>query len=145
MLETQQKQPLQSLTSNQFKSNLKHVQKQIKKFSYKDIQLTFHSLERAEQRLNLTKKTEIKKIAGRAKVNGIKWESLREETYESVFHLTHDEFVYLKAHFAPHAGNANVYFYKGNIFIFVGKNNNKLKTIISLKEILNKSKEEGAD
>lgn len=112
----------------------KKIKSRYHTFSYKDIRLSKHSIIRAEERLNLRRKEDIKKAAKEAKVKGINWKSIRYDTYSDTFGLNYSDYVFLKMKFCPHKNNS-VYFYKGNIFVFTGKSRNLLKTIISLDSI----------
>lgn len=106
--------------------------------SYKTIKLTSHSIQRAEERLNLTRKEDIKKLASAAKNSGIHLSGIRRDTYEKLG-LTFEEYCYLKSNFNFRTNSTGIYVYKGAVFIFVGKSKSILKTIINLK--LNKKGE----
>lgn len=100
--------------------------------SHKNIQLTNHSIIRAQERLNVTRKEDIKKLAGRAKSNGVNLSSLRPETYEKLG-LTKEEYIFLKNRFVQGNNSTAIYIHQGYVYVFVGKGQRTLKTIISLK------------
>lgn len=99
--------------------------------SHKNIKITGHSMDRAYQRLSISSKEEVRKFASDAKNKGINLNSIREDTYRRVG-LNRDEFEYLNKSFKAMNG-ANLYLWKGCIFVFCGKGGNTLKTIINLK------------
>lgn len=99
------------------------------KKSYRNIKLTSHSILRAEERLGISKKDELKKIASQAKFNGINTNLIQRDNYHK-FNLSWDEYLFLKGTFNPR--ESKIYLYKGNIFVFAGKGSNTLKTVINI-------------
>lgn len=105
------------------------------RFSHKDINVTSHAMLRAEERLQLTNKKELKKIASNARYKGVNISLIRKDTYMQ-FGLSYNEYVFIKGRFSQVNNSTNIYLYQGNLFIFCGKGNRTLKTVINLVRLI---------
>lgn len=101
----------------------------INNISYKDIKLTFHAQDRALERLGVTRKDELCKLAASAKKNGINLNSLDLYNHEELG-ITYDELVMLKRKYSPRNNSQKNYLYKNHIWVFFGNDGRTLKTII---------------
>ena len=99
--------------------------------SKKEIQLTFHSRDRAEERLGINSKNELRDRAASARFNGVNIKNVNINNYER-FGITYSELVALKTKFRKQNNSEKMYYNKGYIYIFFGKNCMSLKTIIKL-------------
>lgn len=102
------------------------------KISYKNFKLTSHSIQRAYERLNITSKDEIKKLAYQAKYKGINLNGVGINNYKDLG-LSYEELTNFKRKFRCYTNSNNIYLYKGNVYVFGGKPNINLITIIPLK------------
>lgn len=116
--------------------------------SYKDIKLSFHSIERARERLQLTDEKQIKKLASSAKKNGISLDKLTEERakllgiegnlYDSLVRFKNNKGRFRDFQFPTYKkGKESTYFYKNCFFIFGGKKDKTLITIIKNESNIN--------
>lgn len=99
------------------------------KISYRDIKLTYHVRDRAQQRLGITNKEEIQKLAHSAKYKGIKIKSLSATNHESLG-LSYYMYIYLKNHYGHHHGSDKIYYYKNYVYVFSGDRSAVLKSIV---------------
>lgn len=101
--------------------------------SHKDIVVTLHAQQRAKERLNLTHIADIRKIAVAAKTKGV---SVKALTYNNCqdYNISPDLLTTLRQNFFFNTNSNKIYYYKGNIFVFVGKKSCTLKTIVNVKE-----------
>lgn len=99
--------------------------------SYKNITLTPHSMLRAYERLNVTTKDEVRKIACQAKYNGININSLTIHSYESKG-ITYPELVAIKNNYFKMSNTEKIYYYKDKLFCFRGKNAYTLVSILPI-------------
>lgn len=102
--------------------------------SYKQIKITPHSQQRAMERLNVTRKEELKKLASSARNKGINLNSIRRDTCEKLG-LTWEEYCYLKGRFNPENNSTDIILHKGNVFVFCGKGQKTLKTVLNLNAV----------
>lgn len=96
--------------------------------SYKDINITPHSMQRSTERLGINSKDELKKLAGRARNNGINISGLNLHNYERLG-LTYPELVAINSHYYKVSNSERMYYYKGYMYCFRG---NKAMTLISV-------------
>ena len=101
------------------------------RISYKEIKLTAHARQRAEERTGLTSTDEVRKLAISARYNGINLHGLNVDNY-SKFNLDLNTYRILKGHFARHTNSERLYYYKDKVFIFCGNDAKTLKTIINI-------------
>ena len=103
------------------------------KVSHKDIVVTIHAQQRAKERLNLTHVADIRKIAVAAKTKGINVKSLTYNNCQE--HKISPELLkVIKQSFFINSNSNKIYYYKGNVFVFIGKKSCTLKTIVNIKE-----------
>lgn len=102
------------------------------RISHKNFKLTTHSIQRAYERLNLTSKEEIKKLAYEAKYKGINLNGVEVNNYKELG-LSYEELINFKRKFKCHTNSNTIYLYKGNVYVFGGNPNVNLITIIPLK------------
>lgn len=102
------------------------------KGSYKDIQITNHAMIRSIERLGITRKDKLKKISNIAKYKGVNISLIRRDNYDK-FGLSFEEYKYIKSRFSKMNNSTAIYIYQGNLFIFCGKGNKTLKTVVNLE------------
>lgn len=101
--------------------------------SHKDIVVTLHAQQRAKERLNLTHIADIRKVAVAARTKGI---SVKALTYNNCqdYGVDPDLLRTMRQNFFFNTNSNKIYYYKGNVFVFVGKKSCTLKTVINIKE-----------
>ena len=104
----------------------------INELSYKDIKITNHAKQRAFERLKLKKENDLKKIARSAKINGIKISLLNKNNYNN-YNLSNEIYEKIKRVGASNRCHGSFYYYKNFMFLFSGKKDRTLITIINLK------------
>lgn len=96
--------------------------------SSKNIKISVHAKQMAYERLGLSSEKEVQKLCANAKRNGLNMSLISMQNYED-YGLSFEHYKWLKDKYYK-CGNEAVYFYKGYFFVFAGKNNRTLKTII---------------
>ena len=99
--------------------------------SHKDIKLTMHCKQRAEERVGLTHTDDIRKLAVSARYKGININALHENNYEKLG-LNKEIYRTLKHYFPRKSNTERFYYYKGRVFIFCGGDSRVLKTIVNV-------------
>lgn len=99
------------------------------KVPYREIKLTLHAKQRASERLNINKDSEIQKLAHAAKYKGVKIRALTYDNHED-YGIPTDLYRYLKNHYAHYTNNDKSYYYKGYVYVFSGDGSRTLKTIV---------------
>ena len=95
------------------------------------IQFTIHSRERGYERIGITNKNELRDMVANARFKGNNINSIDIYNYEKLG-LTYGELVSIKRRFNQRSNSDRLYYYKGYVFIFFGKDSMSLKTIIKL-------------
>lgn len=126
--------------------------------SYKDIGVTNHAMQRASERMKITSKQEIKKMAVSAKKNGVCISAMNEvlndtkaqfgkeslnyknaiNKYSTLFNMTPQLIEEICDNVNIKTNSARVYLYKGYFFVFAGTKGRTLVTIYEMYEQLNK-------
>lgn len=104
------------------------------RISYKDIKLTAHAKQRAEERYNITSSDEIRKMAVTARYNGINVSGLIINRNPEHFNLDMNTYNQLKRRFSFRTNSERIYYYKNKVFIFCGNDAKTLKTIITVDD-----------
>lgn len=99
------------------------------KVPYREIKLTLHAKQRASERLNIRKESEIQKLAHSAKYKGVKIRALTPENHEDLG-VSNDLYRYLKNHYGHYTNNDKSYYYKEYVYVFAGDGSRTLKTIV---------------
>ena len=100
--------------------------------SWKLMNLTPHSKQRASERLNVTNSDELKKMANSARFKGIEIDRVNINNYESVG-LTYEELVVLKKKYYRHNNSERLFYYKGVVWIFCGKGALTIRSIVPFR------------
>lgn len=106
--------------------------------SYKNIRLTQHSIIRAKERLNITDKNTLKKMAALARRSGVRLDNIdldnksdyAKDTLLNKYQVDYSTMKYFKSHFRQYNNSNRYYLYKGYVWIFYGSGGNTLKTVI---------------
>lgn len=101
--------------------------------SHKEIVVTLHAKQRAEERLKLTHIAEIRKVAASAKNKGISLRCITVDNCEG-YGISKDLLKEIRQSFFYNSNSNKMYYYKGNVFVFVGKNSCTLKTVVNIKQ-----------
>ena len=100
--------------------------------SWKLMNLTPHSKQRASERLNVTNSDELKKMANSARFKGIEIDRVNINNYESVG-LTYEELVVLKKKYYRHNNSERLFYYKGVVWIFCANNALTVRSIVPFR------------
>ena len=100
--------------------------------SWKLMNLTPHSKQRASERLNVTNSDELKKMANSARFKGIEIDRVNINNYESVG-LTYEELVVLKKKYYRHNNSERLFYYKGVVWIFCGNGALTIRSIVPFR------------
>lgn len=105
-----------------------HTQNKRNSISFKDIKICPHAKQVASQRLHINSERELQKLGGIVKRNGLNLVLVNSTNYET-YGLSYEHYKWLKDKYY-HFNSDYVYFHKGYFFIFTGRHNNTLRTII---------------
>lgn len=94
-----------------------------------NIKVSPHAKQRAMERFGISKESEIKKLAARAKSNGIKIWVLTKDTYKQLG-LDRDTYRYLLNKYAKYGNNDKSIYYQEKVFVFGGNGSNVLRSIV---------------
>lgn len=98
------------------------------------IKLTDHSRDRSMERLNITSKDEFRKLAASARNKGVNVDALTLRNYEALG-LDYPTFCGLKRSFRSRTKSDRLYFYRGHVYVFAGKDACTLKTVVTVKPV----------
>lgn len=106
--------------------------------SYKNIRLTQHSIIRAKERLNITDKNTLKKMAALARRSGVRLDNIdldsksdyAKDVLRNKYKISYTTMLYFNSHFNRYNDSNRYYLYKNFIWIFYGSNGSVLKTVI---------------
>lgn len=104
---------------------------QTNKISYKDIRLTRHAKQRAEERLGITNNRDIQRLALEARYKGINLRNIDYSNFSEAG-LSKEIYSQIRREFHYHSNSERFYYYKDIIFIFFGYKARVLKTIVRL-------------
>lgn len=96
--------------------------------SSKNIRISAHAKQVASERLGIFSDKELQKLSANAKRNGLNMSLLNMMNYTD-YELSFEHYKWLKDKYYC-TNNEAVFFYKGFFYIFTGKHNHTLKTII---------------
>lgn len=96
------------------------------------IKLTYHSRDRSMERLNITSQDEFRKLAASARNKGVNVDALNLNNYH-LFGIDYKTFAGLKRYFRTHTNSERMYYYRGFVYIFAGKDACTLKTVIPVR------------
>ena len=100
------------------------------RISHDKIRLTSHAKQQAYLRMGIQSELEIRKLAARAKRNGILVNILTDENYMD-YELSQEHYLWLiDKSGCRHPNSGYVYFYQAYFYIFCGNKYRTLKTII---------------
>lgn len=95
----------------------------------KTIKVSPSVMQIAHRQFNIESVKALQKMAGEAKHKGLNLDLLTENTYKD-FKLDYDDYKWLKANSPVNINKEITYFFKGCFWIFNGKNNKSLKSLI---------------
>lgn len=101
--------------------------------SFRSISLTQHARQRAMERINVTSKEQLQKMALSAKLKGSLISTLAKDNYKSRG-LTLGEFKYLKNHYATNASTSKSYYRNGIVYVFCGNHSRTLRTVVKVDD-----------
>ena len=114
-------------------NTIKHYNPHATHCKFSNIKVSPHAKQRAMERFGISKESEIKKLASRAKNNGIKIWCLNCDTYKSLG-LDRNTYIYLLNKYAKHMNTDKSFYYQDRVYIFAGQNSNILKSIVPCTE-----------
>ena len=98
------------------------------------IKLTFHSRDRALERLGISEEKELRILASNARNKGYNLNSVTISNYDKIG-LTYEELVSFKRNFQTKNNSERIMYHKGYVYVFAGKNACTLKTVVKLRKI----------
>lgn len=98
------------------------------------IKLTFHSRDRGLERLGIKNEKELRQLACNARNKGVNLDTLTIDNYKKNG-LTREQMWAFKRYFHTKNNSERIYYHKGFVFVFAGKNACTLKTVVELKDI----------
>lgn len=98
------------------------------------IKLTFHSRDRGLERLSINSERELRQLACNARNKGYNLNAVTIYNYDKVG-MSIEELNAFKRRFRTKSNSERIYYHKGFVFVFAGKNACTLKTVIELKDV----------
>lgn len=95
------------------------------------IRLTFHSKDRGLERLGIQSDQQLRVKAAIARNKGLNIDAINIQNYEK-HGMSYEELVSIKRQFKTHTNSEKIYFHKGFVWVFAGKNACVLKTVVKL-------------